>query len=152
MEMLISSSLLTAAFVTPACRTASLTSACHPRGGFAACCAPESASDPRFTLFSELLSKAPLAAVELAAASSSSGGCALVTTKDRKEMWGLVREMSSIGMRPNAVTCSIILKSLTAHSAAEDVRQAMALIDNMHEDMDEVLTRNFGFQKDADLL
>jgi len=64
---------------------------------------------------------------------------ALVTTKDRKEMWGLVREMSSIGMRPNAVTCSIILKSLTAHSAAEDVRQAMALIDNMHEDMDEVL-------------
>jgi len=64
---------------------------------------------------------------------------ALVTTKDRKEMWGLVREMSSIGMRPNAVTCSIILKSLTAHSATEDVRQAMALIDNMHEDMDEVL-------------
>jgi len=64
---------------------------------------------------------------------------ALVTTKDRKEMWGLVREMSSIGMRPNAVTCSIILKSLTAHSATEDVRQAMALIDNMHEEMDEVL-------------
>merc|ERR1719398_631267 len=64
---------------------------------------------------------------------------ALVTTKDRKEMWGLVREMSAIGMRPNAVTCSIILKSLTAHSAPDDVRQAMALIDNLHEDMDEVL-------------
>merc|ERR1719191_2130810 len=64
---------------------------------------------------------------------------ALVTVKDRKEMWALVREMNSIGMRPNAVTCSIILKSLTAHSATEDVRQAMALIDNMHEEMDEVL-------------
>merc|ERR1719247_4055931 len=64
---------------------------------------------------------------------------ALVTTKDRKEMWALVREMNSIGMRPNSVTCSIILKSLTAHSATDDVRQAMALIDNMHEDMDEVL-------------
>merc|ERR1719169_5390 len=64
---------------------------------------------------------------------------ALVTTKDRKEMWALVREMNSIGMRPNSVTCSIILKSLTAHSASDDVRQAMALIDNMHEDMDEVL-------------
>merc|ERR1719453_2172313 len=64
---------------------------------------------------------------------------ALVTVKDRHEMWALVREMNSMGMRPNAVTCSIILKSLTAHSAAEDVRQAMALIDNMHEDMDEVL-------------
>merc|ERR1719375_1670806 len=64
---------------------------------------------------------------------------ALVTTKDRQEMWALVREMNSIGMRPNSVTCSIILKSLTAHSASDDVRQAMALIDNMHEDMDEVL-------------
>merc|ERR1719305_1836262 len=64
---------------------------------------------------------------------------ALVTVKDRHEMWALVREMNSMGMRPNAVTCSIILKSLTAHSAPDDVRQAMALIDNLHEDMDEVL-------------
>merc|ERR1719172_242136 len=64
---------------------------------------------------------------------------ALVAVKDRKEMWALVREMNSMGMRPNSVTCSIILKSLTAHSAKEDVRQAMALIDNLHEDMDEVL-------------
>merc|ERR1719169_292694 len=64
---------------------------------------------------------------------------ALVSTKDRKEMWALVREMNAMGMRPNSVTCSIILKSLTAHSATDDVRQAMALIDNMHEDMDEVL-------------
>merc|ERR1719261_1401011 len=64
---------------------------------------------------------------------------ALVTTKDCKEMWALVREMNAMGMRPNSVTCSIILKSLTAHSATDDVRQAMALIDNMQEDMDEVL-------------
>merc|ERR1719506_2236580 len=64
---------------------------------------------------------------------------ALVAVKDRHEMWGLVREMNAIGMRPNSVTCSIILKSLTAHSAPDDVRQAMALIDNLHEDMDEVL-------------
>merc|ERR1719271_764150 len=64
---------------------------------------------------------------------------AIVTTKDRKEMWALVREMNAIGMKPNSVTCSIILKSLTAHSATDDVRQAMALIDNMQEAMDEVL-------------
>merc|ERR1719375_2797225 len=64
---------------------------------------------------------------------------ALVGVKDRQEMWALVREMNSMGMRPNSVTCSIILKSLTAHSATDDVRQAMALIDNLHEDMDEVL-------------
>merc|ERR1719240_63836 len=55
------------------------------------------------------------------------------------EMSALVREMNAIGMRPNSVTCSIILKSLTAHSATDDVRQAMALIDNLQEDMDEVL-------------
>merc|ERR1719169_396245 len=64
---------------------------------------------------------------------------ALVTVKDRHEMWALVREMNAMGMRPNSVTCSIILKSLTSHSAPDDVRQAMALIDNLHEDMDEVL-------------
>merc|ERR1719487_2591730 len=64
---------------------------------------------------------------------------ALVNVKDRKEMWALVREMNAMGMRPNSVTCSIILKSLTSHSAPDDVRQAMALIDNLHEDMDEVL-------------
>merc|ERR1719261_2205057 len=64
---------------------------------------------------------------------------ALVNVKDRHEMWALVREMNSMGMRPNSVTCSIILKSLTAHSAPDDVRQAMALIDNLQEDMDEVL-------------
>merc|ERR1719443_659307 len=64
---------------------------------------------------------------------------ALVAVKDRKEMWALVREMNAMGMRPNSVTCSIILKSLTAHSAPDDVRQAMSLIDNLHEDMDEVL-------------
>merc|ERR1719333_1814496 len=64
---------------------------------------------------------------------------ALVAVKDRHEMWALVREMNTMGMKPNSVTCSIILKSLTAHSAPEDVRQAMALIDNLQEDMDEVL-------------
>merc|ERR1719269_283523 len=64
---------------------------------------------------------------------------ALVSVKDRKGMWALVREMNAMGMRPNSVTCSIILKSLTSHSAPDDVRQAMALIDNLHEDMDEVL-------------
>merc|ERR1719247_1528972 len=64
---------------------------------------------------------------------------ALVAVKDRHEMWALVREMNAMGMRPNSVTCSIILKSLTAHSATDDVRQAMSLIDNLQEDMDEVL-------------
>merc|ERR1719395_126736 len=64
---------------------------------------------------------------------------ALVSVKDRKGMWGLVSDMDAQGMRPNSVTCSIILKSLAGHSAPQDIRRAMELIDRMDEDMDEVL-------------
>ena len=48
--------------------------------------------------------------------------------------------MDAQGMRPNSVTCSIILKSLAGHSAPQDIRRAMELIDRMSEDMDEVTT------------
>merc|ERR1719405_55335 len=64
---------------------------------------------------------------------------ALVGVKDRKGMWALVGDMSAQGMRPNSVTYSIILKSLAGHSAQQDIRRAMDLIDRMDEDMDEVL-------------
>merc|ERR1719243_422685 len=64
---------------------------------------------------------------------------ALVQTKDRKGMWNLVADMDAQGMKPNSVTCSIILKSLAGHSAQQDIRRAMDLIDRMEEDMDEVL-------------
>jgi len=64
---------------------------------------------------------------------------ALVGVKDRKGMWALVGDMAEQGMRPNSVTCSIILKSLAGHSAPQDIRRAMDLIDRMSEDMDEVL-------------
>merc|ERR1719274_275688 len=62
---------------------------------------------------------------------------ALVQTKDRKGMWNLVADMDAQGMKPNSVTCSIILKSLAGHSAQQDIRRAMDLIDRMDEDMDE---------------
>jgi len=64
---------------------------------------------------------------------------AMVGVKDRKGMWTLVGDMAEQGMRPNSVTCSIILKSLAGHSAPQDIRRAMDLIDRMSEDMDEVL-------------
>ena len=64
---------------------------------------------------------------------------AMVGVKDRKGMWALVGDMAEQGMRPNSVTCSIILKSLAGHSAPQDIRRAMDLIDRMSEDMDEVL-------------
>merc|ERR550537_1139459 len=63
----------------------------------------------------------------------------LVGVKDRKGMWALVADMAEQGMCPNSVTCSIILKSLAGHSAPQDIRRAMDLIDRMSEDMDEVL-------------
>ena len=52
---------------------------------------------------------------------------------------GQVEDMSAQGMRPNSVTCSIILKSLAGHSAHADIRRAMELLDDMSEEMDEVL-------------
>jgi len=64
---------------------------------------------------------------------------AMVGVKDRKGMWTLVGDMAEQGMSPNSVTCSIILKSLAGHSAPQDIRRAMDLIDRMSEDMDEVL-------------
>merc|ERR1719158_609994 len=64
---------------------------------------------------------------------------ALVGVKDRKGMWALIADMDEQGMKPNSVTCSIILKSLAGHSAPQDIRRAMELIDRMEEDMDEVL-------------
>merc|ERR1719460_2746521 len=64
---------------------------------------------------------------------------ALVGVKDRKGMWALVGDMAEKGMSPNSVTCSIILKSLAGHSAPQDIRRAMDLIDRMNTDMDEVL-------------
>jgi pentatricopeptide repeat protein len=64
---------------------------------------------------------------------------AMVGVKDRKGMWTLVGDMAEQGMSPNSVTCSIILKSLAGHSAPQDIRRAMDLIDRMNEDMDEVL-------------
>merc|ERR1719146_86925 len=64
---------------------------------------------------------------------------AMVGVKDRKGMWTLVGDMAEQGMSPNSVTCSIILKSLAGHSAPQDIRRAMELLDYMSEDMDEVL-------------
>merc|ERR1719240_1560121 len=54
-------------------------------------------------------------------------------------MWALVQEMNKRGMQPNSVTCSIILKSLTAYSDSGDVQRAMELVEHMQGDMDEVL-------------
>ena len=53
--------------------------------------------------------------------------------------WDLVQEMEACGLKPNRVTCSILLKSCQQNSRAADVERTMALLASMEEEMDEVL-------------
>merc|ERR1719277_234079 len=64
---------------------------------------------------------------------------ARVLAKDRRGMWGIVDEMQEAGVRANAVTCSILLKSLTAHAGAADIRRVISLVEEIEEPVDEVL-------------
>merc|ERR1719235_172599 len=64
---------------------------------------------------------------------------ARVLAKDRRGMWTLLEEMSKTNVKPNAVTCSILLKSLTENSHRADAERVMALVEATEEDMDEVL-------------
>merc|ERR1719238_1160417 len=64
---------------------------------------------------------------------------AKVQSKDRRGMWKLIEQMQAAKVTPNAVTCSILLKSLTVNSHSADVTRTMDLIDKMEEPMDEVL-------------
>jgi len=62
---------------------------------------------------------------------------ARVNAKDLKGAWRLVEEMQGVGIQPNAVTCSILLKGKL--SSLADVSRVLALIDAMEQPMDEVL-------------
>lgn len=53
--------------------------------------------------------------------------------------WDLLDEMNICGIRPNKVTCSILLKNLAPSSSPKDVERTMALLVDMDDDMDEVL-------------
>lgn len=64
---------------------------------------------------------------------------AKVVAKDRMGIWTVVDEMRDAGVRPNSVTCSILLKLLTVHSPAADVQRVTTLIDEVEDTIDEVL-------------
>merc|ERR1740117_233623 len=64
---------------------------------------------------------------------------AKVNKGDARGAWEIVAEMQAANVRPNSVTCSILLKSLTRASAADDTDRIMALVNSMQENMDEVL-------------
>jgi len=57
----------------------------------------------------------------------------------RVEVWGVVAEMQEADVKPNRVTCSILLKCLDANSEEQNIARTMDLISNMDEPMDEVL-------------
>jgi len=64
---------------------------------------------------------------------------AKVLAKDRRGLWNVVEEMREVGVRPNSVTCSILLKSLTSQSHPTDVEKVISLIDEVEDSIDEVL-------------
>eukprot|EP00397_Hematodinium_sp_SG-2012_P004643 GEMP01004655.1.p1 GENE.GEMP01004655.1~~GEMP01004655.1.p1 ORF type:complete len:1075 (+),score=252.38 GEMP01004655.1:158-3382(+) len=57
----------------------------------------------------------------------------------QKQLWDLVKEMQDAKVRPNHVTCSILLKCLNAASKEDEISRTMELIQQLEEPMDEVL-------------
>jgi len=67
---------------------------------------------------------------------------ATVSSPDRRvraEVWKVIQEMHAAGVKPNQVTCSILLKNLNGSSPESDINQTMNLINAMDEQLDEVL-------------
>ncbi|CAE7411948.1 unnamed protein product [Symbiodinium sp. CCMP2456] len=64
---------------------------------------------------------------------------AKVAARDRVGMWSIVDQMLQAGLKANLITCSILLKSLTQHSAETDLARVLSLIDSVEEPIDEVL-------------
>jgi len=57
----------------------------------------------------------------------------------RPQIWEVISEMQAAEVKPNQVTCSILLKSLGDSSNQSDILKTMELINTMEESMDEVL-------------
>lgn len=55
------------------------------------------------------------------------------------DIWNIIDEMRASKIKPNHITCSILLKSITAQSKAANVEQVLSLLDELEEGMDEVL-------------
>jgi len=55
------------------------------------------------------------------------------------QVWDVISEMEMECVRPNRVTCSILLKNLKVNSNQRDVLRTMDLVNAMDEPMDEVL-------------
>lgn len=58
---------------------------------------------------------------------------------NRELLWRLIDEMEAADIRPNHVTCSILLKSLTSQSSNQEVSRVMGMVERLPDTMDEVL-------------
>mmetsp|Transcript_31065 Transcript_31065/g.56495 ORF Transcript_31065/g.56495 Transcript_31065/m.56495 type:complete len:1046 (+) Transcript_31065:176-3313(+) len=56
-----------------------------------------------------------------------------------KDAWNLVDEMQACGVKPNHITCSILLKTIQTHSTATTVERILTVLEDMEGEMDEVL-------------
>jgi pentatricopeptide repeat protein len=55
------------------------------------------------------------------------------------EVWALLDEMKACSVKPNHITCSILLKTIKAQSTTENVERVLDIMDSVAEEMDEVL-------------
>lgn len=64
----------------------------------------------------------------------------VATIKSGNEGWSIVDEMQACGMKPDHITCTILLKTIQKKStAANGVLRILAMLDTMEGDFDEVL-------------
>merc|ERR1719343_586278 len=56
-----------------------------------------------------------------------------------RKTWCLVDEMQANGVHPNHVTASIILKIVQPRLRTADLERAMAIVESINDEMDEVL-------------
>lgn len=59
--------------------------------------------------------------------------------KNVDDVFLVLDEMSSCGVKPNHITCSILLKTIRAGSSARNVERVLNVMDSVAEEMDEVL-------------
>eukprot|EP00747_Dinoflagellata_sp_TGD_P162904 gnl/TRDRNA2_/TRDRNA2_181041_c0_seq1.p1 gnl/TRDRNA2_/TRDRNA2_181041_c0~~gnl/TRDRNA2_/TRDRNA2_181041_c0_seq1.p1 ORF type:complete len:1068 (+),score=254.28 gnl/TRDRNA2_/TRDRNA2_181041_c0_seq1:109-3312(+) len=55
------------------------------------------------------------------------------------DAWSLMDEMQACGLKPNHITCSILLKNVQQKSRSQDVVRTLNIVDALEEEMDEVL-------------
>lgn len=53
--------------------------------------------------------------------------------------WKVFDDMTAAGLRPNRITCTVLLKAMRPGTKAADIERIIAVLDQIHEDVDDVL-------------